>query len=97
MGGYDGAAYRNYIDYFTIATLGNSQDFGDLLSAKASAAGAAASPTRCVMAGGATPAYTNTIQYVQIMTTGNAVDFGDLNTQITAWGAGASNGHGGLG
>ena len=97
MGGYATPTYYNDIEYFTIATLGNSQDFGDLLSAKGSAAGAAASPTRCVMAGGASPAYTDTIQYVQIMTTGNAVDYGDLNTQITAWGAGASNGHGGLG
>ena len=48
------------------------------------------------MMGGATPAYRNDIQYVQTMSTGNAQDFGDLNTQATAWGAGASNGHGGL-
>jgi hypothetical protein len=94
-GGYAVPAYYNYIDYITIPTLGNATDFGDLLSVRGSSMGVT-SPTRCVMIGGASPAYTNVIQYVQIMTTGNAVDFGDMHTQITAWGAGASNGHGGL-
>ena len=36
-----------------------------------------------------------TIQYVQFRTLGNAVDFGDL-TAGNQYGAGASNGHGGL-
>ena len=36
-----------------------------------------------------------TIQFVQFMTTANAVDFGDL-TAANQYGAGASNGHGGL-
>ena len=95
MGGYAVPAYYNYIDYITIPTLGNATDFGDLLSVRGSSMGVT-SPTRCVMIGGAAPAYTTVIQYVQIMTTGDAVDFGDMNTQTTAWGAGASNGHGGL-
>lgn len=96
MGGYAVPAYYNYIDYITIPTLGNATDFGDLLSVGGSATGVS-SPTRCVMMGGAQPGYVDTIQYVQIMTTGNALDFGDINTQATSWGAGASNGHGGLG
>ena len=50
------------------------------------------SPTRGVVAGGGG---INTIQYVQIMTTGNAIDLGDL-TAGNQYGAGASNGHGGL-
>jgi len=37
----------------------------------------------------------STIQYVQIMTIGNTMDFGDL-TAGNQYGAGASNGHGGL-
>jgi hypothetical protein len=94
-GGYDGSAYRNYIEYITIPTLGDALDFGDLLSVRGASMGVSSS-TRCVVMGGAAPQYTNVIQYVQIMTTGNAVDFGDMHTQVTAWGAGASNGHGGL-
>ena len=38
----------------------------------------------------------NTIQYVQFMILSNSVDFGDL-TAGNQYGAGASNGHGGLG
>ena len=95
MGGYATPAYYNYIEHFTIATLGDGVDFGDLLSVRGSAM-AASSPTRCVMMGGAAPAYTTVMQYVNIMSTGNASDFGDLNTQVTSWGCGVSNGHGGL-
>ncbi len=39
--------------------------------------------------------YTNVIEYVEIATVGNAVDFGDL-TVTRQYGAGCSNGHGGL-
>ena len=95
FGGYEAPAYNNRIEYITISTLGNSKDFGDLVAAMGAATGTS-SPTRCLMMGGATPAYRNEIQYVQTMSTGNAQDFGDINTQATAWGAGASNGHGGL-
>ena len=95
LGGYKVPAYYDYIDYITIPTLGNALDFGNLLSARGAAAGATSS-TRAVMMGGAAPGYTTVIQYVQIMSTGDSLDFGDLDTQTTAWGAGASNGHGGL-
>jgi hypothetical protein len=96
MGGYATPTYYNRIDHFTIATLGNGVDFGDLSAVRGSAMGAS-SPTRCVMMGGAQPGYVVTMEYVQIMTLGDSVDFGDIHTQVTAWGAGASNGHGGLG
>ena len=87
--------YYNNIEYITIATTGNSQDFGDLWVA-GSQSGSASSLTRGVWAGLNNPSgQLNHIQYVTIATTGNALDFGDLldgrrNT------AGASNGHGGL-
>ena len=57
------------------------------------------------MMGGGSPGYTSTIQYVQIMSTGDSIDFGDIyncnqtnpcSFYVQAWGAGASNGHGGL-
>ena len=87
----------NVIDYITISTLGNAQDFGDLTVAKELSA-AAASPTRGCCAGGQTSpgVRTNAIDYVTIMSTGNAIDFGDLleNTYVMG---GTSNGHGGLG
>ena len=90
----------NNIDYITIATLGDSKDFGDLTStANTDTAAAACSRTRAAIfhSDTSTPNVTNTIDYVQIMTTGNATDFGDTTTG-DVWGkGGCSNGHGGLG
>ena len=43
--------FFNYIQYITIPTLGNAQDFGDLTAAR-QAGGAASSPTRGVNGGG---------------------------------------------
>ena len=83
FGGYGGspAAYQDNIEFVTIATTGDSTDFGDTLTVTTSSA-ACASPTRGVMAGGdpsgVSPYYTNVIQFVEIATTGNSVDFGDL-------------------
>ena len=85
----------NTIEYLNLPTLGNAQDFGDLLSA-GGYAGYAASSTRAVKMGNASVSYTNVIEYVQIMTLGDSVDFGDIHTQVTGWSAGLSNGHGGL-
>ena len=88
-----GGPTTNIIDFITIATLGNAKDFGDLLAATSDFGGTGfSSPTRGVVAGGGG---INTIQYVQFMTLSNSVDFGDL-TAGNQYGAGASNGHGGL-
>ena len=93
FGGNDGSA-TSTIDFITIATLGNAKDFGDLLAATSDFGPTGfSSPTRGVVAGGGG---ITTIQYVKIMTTGNSKDFGDL-TAGNQYGAGASNGHGGLG
>ena len=92
FGGNDGSA-TDVIDFITIATLGNAKDFGDLLAATSDFGGTGfSSPTRGVVAGGGGIA---TIQFVQIMSTGDSQDFGDL-TAGNQYGAGASNGHGGL-
>ena len=94
-GGYTATpAVRNIIEFITIATMGNSQDFGDLTAVRRFA-GATSSTTRGVFIAGYNPSMTNTIDYVNIQTTGNAVDFGDTinKTQSSA----CSNGHGGLG
>jgi len=88
--------HTNSIDYITIATLGNTQDFGD--SSGRDQGGGCSSSTRGVAGGGydnGTSTISATIDYVQIMTTGNSTDFGDL-TQKRRHAQGASNGHGGL-
>jgi hypothetical protein len=84
----------NTIGFTAISTLGDQQDFGDLDTARSMCYGAA-SATRALCMGGATPTNTNYIQYVEIATQGNAMDFGDLATNRKG-GDGCSNGHGGL-
>lgn len=97
VGATYGSGASNIIEYITIATTGNSTDFGDLIVANAGFRNAStSSPTRGLVAGGGDSVNTtNVIQYVTISTTGNATDFGDL-TAAQAGQAGCSNGHGGL-
>jgi len=80
----------NTIEYITIASIANAQDFGDLTGAIASGL-TFGSSVRGVYAGGYTsPPYINTIQYVTISTIGNAQDFGDL-TELCIGGSGGGN------
>ena len=66
------------IDYITIASTGDAQDFGNLLIAMREQGGSS-SNTRGLIAGGYTaPANLNTIEFITIATTGNSQDFGDL-------------------
>jgi hypothetical protein len=75
-GVFGGGGPSNVIDYVTISSTGNAQDFGDLTSAKVMMAGFS-SQTRGVFAGGYTP-ITNVIEYITISITSTALDFGDL-------------------
>ena len=90
------------ISYITLATKGNSVEFGDVSGNQRRAMVGMSDPTRGVFANGAEQPSVqdgnskNTIDYVQIMTLGNTVDFGDTNIASTSMG-GHSNGHGGLG
>jgi hypothetical protein len=94
---YDGSNYQrtNDLHYVTIATTGNSQDFGDLQTNKWRTC-SMQDETRGVFAGGFTGDpdhilnYTNTMDYITIATPGNASDFGDL-TSTRAGMAGMSN------
>ena len=79
----------NIIDYVTIASTGNANDFGDMNATTQDAAGCS-SPTRGIIAGGRTPTTVDTIEYVTISTTGNVADFGNL-TAATYFADGASN------
>ena len=72
--------YRNEIDFNTIATAGNSTDFGDTLAAHVATGGSVASSTRGVYSVGyLSGSYVNNIEFITIATTGNGQDFGDLN------------------
>ena len=79
---------QNVIQYITIPTFGNSQDFGDLTNAPLTG-GALADRTRGIYAGGEAPARTDVIQFVTIASTGNASDFGDLSSGARAQGIGS--------
>ena len=83
-GGYDsgeGGNSQSDIEYFTIASAGNSFDFGDLDAQEFRNCGACSSSTRGLFFAGGHPSYFNSIEYIEIPTTGNALDFGDQTSQ----------------
>ena len=82
------------IDYITIASTGDAQDFGDLSEMRAQA-GAGSNSIRGIVFGGRYAPTQTIIDFVNIATLGNAVDFGDLTSACSAAGSN-SNGHGGL-
>tara|TARA_E500000331_G_scaffold79212_1_gene74774 strand:+ start:861 stop:1913 length:1053 start_codon:yes stop_codon:yes gene_type:complete len=80
------------IDYITIATKGDAQDFGELIE-KNAAGTACSNSTRGIHAGGVFPAPSriNVIQYITIASLGNAQDFGDLTSANCLQGGAASS------
>ena len=84
----------NNIEFVTIATTGNSKDFGDLLDATSFMPGGG-NQTRGIWMGGEAPgapgsSAVDTIQFVTIATTGDATDFGNLRAAAFASAVGAS-------
>lgn len=73
----DSGADGNVINFITIATTGNSTDFGDALSATGGAAGTANSTRGIFSKGG-----TNTLEFVTIASAGNSTNFGDLTRAV---------------
>ena len=71
----------NNINYVTISTTGNSQDFGDLTFSATGGTAGLSNATRGIFAGASTPAR-NVIDYVTLASTGNGQDFGDLTTAV---------------
>ena len=94
MGRTGPTSQSNVIDYITISTLGNAQDFGDSIIEGNYGAGASSS-TRGLSAGGDAVGNQNLIQYITISSTGNGQDFGDLTDARYELG-GASNSTRGL-
>ena len=88
FGGYKSPDGRqNYINFLTISTLGNTQDFGDLNDHTGRPA-ATSSTTRAICVGGfQSPALRDILQFVTIASIGNATDFGDLTLARNQLGA----------
>ena len=80
------AGQQNVIVYITIATPGNSTDFGDLTETKNNTA-SCSDGTKGLCGGGQPSGFSNVIDYVTIATVGNAIDFGDLTVAGSEFGA----------
>ena len=78
-GGSDGGS-NNTIQFFTMASLSNSIDFGDTTRGVYRCAGHSDN-TRMVVAGQAS-GNDNTMELITIPSLGNAVDYGDLHTTM---------------
>ena len=79
----------NVVDFVTIATAGNAQDFGDLSANTYKGGAAVSSNTRAIHAGGNEPSFVTDMEFVTIATLGNSQDFGNLgaarrNTNATS-------------
>ena len=105
MGGLIETPYAggtNNIDYVTIASTGNAQDFGNLSFNYPGGLNQISSSTRGFFAAGLAPhngppgapsaptLSTNVIQYITIASLGNSQDFGDMQ-QATIYNSGCSN------
>jgi len=91
-GGATNSNATDTIQYITIATTGDSVDFGDLSVARMRS-GSVSDTSRGLFAGGGATykAPVNVIDYITIATTGNATDFGDL-TGVREYISAAGNG-----
>ena len=79
-GGTNNNSNSNHIEYVTMASSGNSIDFGDLTEQGYARAGASSS-TRGLFFGGYNPSlspkHRPLLDYIEIATLGDALDFGD--------------------
>ena len=93
MGGFGGGdPTAEEIQFITISTLGNAQDFGELLQGSQSAFHGLGNRINAFYAGGSqVPAGLNVIQKITVASLGNAVDHGDLTAGVRANGAAVSN------
>ena len=72
------------IEFVTISTTGDAQDFGNILSENVGLAGTDNGPyNRAVFFGGSAPGTVDTIQYLTTSTLGNTKDFGNLTGAVT--------------
>ena len=88
-GGGQTPSHTDVIDFFTISTLGDAQDFGNLTVSRFGMGGGA-SRTRGLFMGGATPVRSDRIDFVTIASTGDATDFGNLLSSNATTGGSSS-------
>ena len=82
------------IEFITMCSLGNGNDFGDLLQVRADGPFGGSNSTRAFLAGGVFPspeAQIFSMDKIEIATTGNAIDFGDLKNNSQHGNATASS------
>ena len=72
-------ANQDVIQYLTIPTFGNSQDFGDCSATAKQGNTALSSSVRAVSGGGYAPAITDEMEFVTVASTGDSADFGNLS------------------
>ena len=84
---------RNIVEYITIASTGNSLDFGDLSSSKRLNQGMGSTTRALIGSGSLNPGSnsSNVIDFFTIASTGNATDFGDLVANYSQGGGAADN------
>ena len=83
-GGY-GSSDSNVIDFVTMASQGDAQNFGDLTQTGHGVSMCINDSTRGVFAGrtgGSPSTFRNTIDYITIASTGDAADFGDISPHV---------------
>jgi hypothetical protein len=87
----------NVMSYITIASTGNTADFGDMTTSGRQGMAAASSNTRGLNMGGSDDSFnrTNIIDYFTISSLGNAIYFGDLLAEVSN-GAACSSCSGGV-
>ena len=97
MGGGSGtnpaSGEEKSIDFITIATLGDAQEFGELANEARTRTANLSNSTRAVVAGGyvdPSPGDTSHIDFVTIQTKSNAIDFGDLSGNKEGMGGASS-------
>jgi len=87
--GNPSGAVSPLIDFITLATTGNTSDFGDASVQRFTHAGTS-SPTRGVFAGGYNPVELGSIEYLTIQSKGNGIDFGNLTATRRRLGGGSN-------
>ena len=96
MGGGQDVPYTDTIDYYSIGTLSDAVDFGELTDARGQQLAAMASGSRAMCTGGRNATtHFDTMDYVDIYTKGDALDFGEL-FQARGYFGGGSDGHRGV-
>ena len=76
-----GGSGVNTIQFVTIATTGNAQEFGDITETSDGGSGATSNGTRAVLATNGAPSFTKTnLDQIRPASGGNGFKFGDLST-----------------